>query len=72
MGEVLRFEESSRPGRRRDSGPPEASAVILFFLGVRYERSDNEGPESPGCSVPGGSARGRKPASQCRRSRRGS
>lgn len=53
MGEIVPFRCESRP--RAAAAAPEGPAQILFFLGVRYERHDDEsgGPQKrnpPGAS----------------------
>ncbi len=37
MGDILMFKPRPRPSRPRAERDPDASAQILFFLGVRYE-----------------------------------
>lgn len=40
MGEIVPFRAEKRPWS--DTPPPGQSAQILFFLGVRYVRDDDE------------------------------
>ena len=45
MGEVTPFRGKGRA--RAESAPPEGEAQILFFLGVRYSRSEEDAGGNP-------------------------
>ncbi len=46
MGEIVPFRSDRR--RRLPAAPPEGSAQILFFLGVRYCRDEDGKDGQPG------------------------
>jgi hypothetical protein len=52
MGEVVPFHSQAR--RRTAAAPPEGSAQILFFLGVRYVRHEDDTDTRPGPRHAGG------------------
>jgi hypothetical protein len=52
MGEVVALPNSAR--RRAKAAPPEGSAQILFFLGVRYSRDEDDTDSRSGPRGAGG------------------
>jgi hypothetical protein len=65
MGEVVRFRLRERKSHEK-SGPPTGGAQILFFLGVRYMRTE-ESLDARGGASP---TLGRGPSSGRKRKRR--
>jgi len=68
MGELILFRSASSP--RKDSAERSDPAQILFFTGVRYQRTpeptltpdggDSDAPRSGGLGGPGGARRKRR------------
>jgi hypothetical protein len=40
MGDIVEFQSLKSKSRRSDEPVPVAGAEILFFIGIRYERTD--------------------------------
>lgn len=59
MGEIVTFQSGTRR-RVSTPPPPEGTAQILFFLGVRYVRSKDENEDGPGARRAKSAARPRR------------
>ncbi len=58
MGEVVPIREAAR--RRSQASKPEGSAQILFFLGVRYHRHEEDSDTRPRRGAGGSTPRSRR------------
>lgn len=71
MGEVVRFRIAGKDGAEAGAAAPQASARILFFTGVRYQRHEEPIAALPELSADEPPSGGWKGAGGGRRKRRG-